>query len=111
MAAFFRLVGFLFLAVAVWLLLAGIAGWAEEGTLDALATRAGFAGAAALAAGIMIGILGRVTRPLQRSHCARCGARTERGQFYCLDHLRATVNEARDESRDAIYQRGSRPAR
>lgn len=105
MARAFRFLGILCLAAAVWLTIAGAAGWVEARSFDSVARRAALAGFAALGAGILLGVLGRVSRPLTRGRCVRCGARTERGQTYCLDHLLATVEQAREKSRADLYQR------
>lgn len=99
MARSLRGLGFLLLAAAVWLVLAGAAGWARESWADSAARIAAVTGAASLAGGIALGLLTWVSRPIRQGRCARCGTRVERGQTYCLDHLMATVAEAREHAR------------
>lgn len=81
------------LAAAVWLFLAGETGWVQETASNSLGRDAALAGLLCLAAGFVAGMFGRAGRVLRRGHCVRCGAPTERGQTYCLDHLLATVEE------------------
>jgi len=111
MAGFLRWFGILCLAGAVWLLLAGAGGWVAEGRVEALARTAAMVGIAALAAGIALGFVGRVSRPLTKGRCAKCGVRIERGQVYCLDHLLATVDETRERARNEVCRRRSGSSR
>ncbi|HEX5044840.1 MAG TPA: hypothetical protein VFV75_18215 [Candidatus Polarisedimenticolaceae bacterium] len=80
----------------IWLALAQLAGVIPAGTVDVWLWRGAWAGTAVLALGLMAGIFTPVSRELRRGHCIRCGVRIERGQTYCHDHLRQTVNEYRD---------------
>ncbi len=89
--------GIVLLAAAVWLILAGATGWVREEVSGSLAKNALVAGLACLGSGLLAGLLDRLSRPLRRGRCARCGGPTERGQTYCLDHLLATVEEYRDK--------------
>lgn len=99
MARSLRGLGFLLLVASVWLALAGAAGWAAEESADSIARPLGLAGAAALAAGIALGFVNRIARPLTQGRCARCGTRIARGQTYCMDHLMEAVSEAREHGR------------
>jgi hypothetical protein len=94
-----RWLGIVLLCVAVWALLAGSARWLEQGRADHLAKLTGLVGVACVGIGILLGFMGRMGRPLRRGRCVRCGAPTERGQVYCLDHLRQTVDQTRDQIR------------
>ena len=109
MARSLRGLGFLLLAGAVWLVLAGAAGWAAEESAQSIARKAALAGLAALGAGIALGFMTKISRPLSQGRCARCGTRVERGQTYCMDHLLATVTEAREQGRRSV--RASRSSR
>jgi hypothetical protein len=109
MARSLRGLGIILLAVAVWLFIAGAAGWAAEDSVASIGRKVALAGLAALGAGITLGFLGRMSRPIQRGRCARCGSRIERGQTYCMDHLLETVTEAREHTRGNAPV--SRPAR
>jgi hypothetical protein len=61
------------------------------------------------AAGLLLALFTPVRQKLSRGRCARCGAPIERGQSYCLDHLRQTVNEYQDQaSRGEMYRSGRR---
>ena len=106
MGRLLRNMGLVLLAVAVWLILASALGWLSEAMADPLARVAAMAGVACLGGGILAGLAGRMGRPiLTRGRCVRCGARIERGQTYCLDHLLATVEQARDQVRNEIRER------
>ena len=90
-----RILGACLLAAAVWLFLAGTAGWVEEPASSSLGRDVALAGLLCLGAGFVAGMFGRAGRALKRGHCVRCGARTEWDQTYCLDHLLETVEEYR----------------
>jgi len=87
------------LAAAAWLLIAGESGWVSAELADAWFGPVAKGGAAMLVLGIAAAMLAPVGRELRRGHCVRCGAATERGQSYCLDHMRESVNEAQDRIR------------
>jgi hypothetical protein len=59
-----------------------------------------FAGAAAVAAGAALKILGRGVAGFVARSCPRCGRRVARGRVYCEDHLKETIDEYRDRQRD-----------
>ena len=84
-----------------WLALAQLAGVIPSGTADEWLWRGVWAGTAMLGLGLLAGIFAPVSRELRRGHCIRCGARIERTQTYCHDHLQQTVNEYRDRQRMA----------
>jgi len=94
-----RFVGFAALAGAAWVLLASEAGWMSSTVADAAFGPLGTVGALCVGAGLLLGLLNPVGRRLRQSRCARCGAPIERGQSYCLDHLRDTVHECQDQLR------------
>ena len=59
------------------------------------------AGGLCLAAGIALRIAGRATAGIVSRGCPRCGRRVARGRVYCDEHLQETINEYRDQNRDA----------
>jgi hypothetical protein len=94
-----RTAGLTALAGAAWVLIASEADWISSGLSDAAFPPLAFGGALCLAVGIVLGVLNPLSRRLGKGHCERCGAPIERGQVYCLDHLRDTVNEYQDALR------------
>jgi len=98
-----RYSGLAVLAVAAWVLIAGEAGWLDDHAVDLWSPLLIKVGVLLFVAGLATGLLSPLLRQFRRGHCTRCGALTERGQSYCLDHLRATVNEAQDHMRSANY--------
>jgi hypothetical protein len=101
-----RYLGVFLLAATVWLLIAGAADWMSQHLADRLARTTAMAGIVAMGAGVLLGVVARVAGPRGRGRCQRCGAPTERGQAYCLDHLLKTVDEYRDQHRDRFYDAG-----
>jgi hypothetical protein len=91
--------GLVVLAGAAWFLVAGEAGWISAGVSDQWFMPLVKVGGFCFLAGILLGVLSPVFRRARQGRCARCGAATERGQSYCLDHLQQTVLEAQDEVR------------
>jgi hypothetical protein len=87
--------------LAIALALAQLAGVIPAEAADVWLWRAIWVGSALLCLGILLGILSPVSRELRRGHCIRCGARIERNQTYCRDHLQQAVNEYRDRHRTA----------
>jgi len=59
------------------------------------------AGGICLAAGFVALLAGRATAGLVARGCPRCGRRVARGRVYCDEHLQETINEYRDQNRDA----------
>ena len=96
----------LVLAAAAWFPVAGEAGWIADSTADRWFLPLAGLGGAVFVAGLLLGALDPALRWMSRGSCARCGAATERGQVYGLDHLRATVHEAQDHSRRETFHRG-----
>jgi len=94
-----RTTGIIVLALAVGLLLGGEFGWVPTPIVDAGLMPLALLGAISLALGILLGVLSPLGRRMRQGRCVRCGAPTERGQTYCLDHLRSTVDEYRDQNR------------
>jgi predicted nucleic acid-binding Zn ribbon protein len=62
------------------------------------------AGAALLAAGLLLRVVSPVRHKLVHGRCAVCGHPVERGHTYCRDHLQATVNTYRDQTRDHLMR-------
>jgi len=102
---FLRIAGLLLLAVATWLLIAGESGWIAVEMADAWFGPVSQSGAAMLVLGLLSGLFAPMTRRMRQGRCVRCGAGTERGQTYCMDHLRQTLHEAKDR----IRREGDRP--
>jgi len=100
-----RYIGLVVLAGAAWFLVAGEVGWISHDVADTWFRPFAGAGAALFGAGFLLGALGTTLHWLTRKRCVRCGARTERGQTYCLDHLRATVHEAQDTTHRQTLRR------
>ena len=105
-----RIVGLIALAGAAWVLLAGEAGWIGGSQANALFRPLLVGGAAALGLGFLLGLLNPVGRRLRQGRCVRCGTSIERGQSYCLDHLRDTVNQYQDQMRRGEQLRSRRNA-
>ncbi len=103
MARMLRALGLFGLAAAACVLLAGEMSWIPSEVADSLVRNAALAGAACLLAGILMGVLSPVGRVLRQGRCARCGTPIEPGQTYCHDHLQATVNEYRDQTRAGLH--------
>jgi hypothetical protein len=62
-------------------------------------------GILALAGALLLRLLRPIANHVRKGHCSVCGNPTERGHTYCLDHLQAAVNAARDESRNRPFPR------
>ena len=82
-----RFVGLAILAAAVVLLLAAEGGWAPSELSDQWFLPLAKIGAICFVWGLGLSLLQPVMRRVRQGHCVRCGAATERGQSYCLDHL------------------------
>jgi len=91
--------GLVLLAVSAWLLLADESGWVGGGESEALVPVAVKVGIGFIATGLLFGVLDPLWRRVSRNRCVRCGRAVERGQTYCNDHLRATLNEYQDQAR------------
>ena len=96
MASALRYLGWVALAAAVLVLLAESFGWLSGEASTALFRPLVYAGGGTFALGLLLGMLSPVFRALRNGRCARCRARIERGQTYCADHLRETVQEYQD---------------
>lgn len=92
--------GLLVLAIGACTLLAEEFDWVGQGALAhtwfPVLLRVGVA---CVVAGVALAALSPLTRSLRGGRCARCRRRIERGQTYCADHLRETVNEYQDLAR------------
>lgn len=102
MARTLRNLGMAILVIAVWLLIAESAGWISPDLAGPWIIPALYTGGGALVAGIVLGVVSPVGRMMRQTRCARCGNAVERGQTYCLEHLRQTVDEYRDRQRGGI---------
>jgi len=58
------------------------------------------AGITALAVALLLRLITPIAGAIGAGRCTVCGRATERGHTYCLDHLQATVNAARDQARN-----------
>jgi hypothetical protein len=97
--------GLIALAVAAWLLIAEEAAWIQGDLGSAIAPAILAGGVICLGLGLLIKLFSPVHSKLKRGRCVRCGAVIERGQSYCLDHLRETLNEYQDRSRERHMRR------
>ncbi len=91
-----RYLGLSILAAAAWALIAGEIGWILPVTSDAWFGPLFKVGGICFLTSLVLTAIVPGLRWVRRGRCVRCGAPTERGHTYCLDHLRATVNETRD---------------
>ena len=104
-----RYLGLAMLAAAAWMMIAVEAAWIPSGLPELAIRPLAGAGVICFAAGLLLALFTTVSQKLSRGRCARCGAPIERGQSYCLDHLRETVNEYQDQaSRGEMYRPGRR---
>ena len=94
-----RIIGLAALAGAAWVLIAGEAGWIPPAASNAAFRPLSIGGALSFCVGMVLGMLNPVGRKLRQSRCVRCGAPIERGQSYCLDHLRDAVHQYQDQMR------------
>ena len=98
MGAKLRYLGILVLALVAVSLVAGAAGWIPDGLADDWVRPAMIGGASLFILGAIVSMLSPVGRFMRQGRCVRCGVSTERGQAYCNDHLKATIEEAREHS-------------
>jgi peptidoglycan/LPS O-acetylase OafA/YrhL len=105
-----RYIGIAMLAACAWMLVAVESDWIPD-SLPAIAIPL-LAGAGALCfiGGMLLGVMTPVGRKLRRGRCVRCGAAIERGQSYCLDHLKETVHEYQERARQGEMPRSGRRA-
>ena len=99
MGRMLRYSGLVLLAGSAWFLLAGEIGWLSRDIVDAWLAPLAKGGAAMLVIGFALALLSPVARAIRKGHCVRCGASIERGQTYCLDHLKASLHEVQDRMR------------
>jgi len=93
-----RYLGILVLALVAVSLVAETAAWIPEGSVDPWMQPVGLGGAALFALGLICSMFAPVGRRMRQGRCIRCGVSTARGQTYCNDHLKQTVEEAREHS-------------
>jgi len=103
MARMLSILGLFLLAAVACLLLAEEMAWMTTETADALVQALAVAGVACLMLGAVSSLLRPVSRAISQGRCVRCGRPIERGQTYCRDHLQATVNEYRDQTRAGLH--------
>lgn len=103
MAALLRYLGLLALALGTWLLIAEEASWLSNEDFYAFTRPILLGGCVAFLGGIVLAVLSPVARTMVGARCARCSASVPRGQTYCADHLRATVQEYRDRQHKQGY--------
>ena len=91
-----RTIGGILLVGAAWLFVAEAFGWVPK-SLGDWGVHALLAGAVCFGGGLIISVATPLTLWLAGTRCVRCRRRIERGQTYCMDHLRETLNEYRDQ--------------
>jgi hypothetical protein len=91
--------GLWILAVSVAVVLVAEAILPETGeNLSRLAKFGLLGGAAMTVLGLILAVLGRGASALFRRRCVRCGKPVARGATYCPDHLKESVEQARDKA-------------
>jgi len=94
-----RYIGLALLAGAAWILLAQEADWIPTKTAETWLRPVFLSGLALFGLGLLASVLAPFGRAMRRGHCIRCRAPIEKGQTYCRDHLRETLNEYQDRVR------------
>lgn len=84
------------MAAGAWLLIAEEASLMQSDEFFQFTGPLLIGGAVAFVGGLLLTVLSPVARTMSGSRCARCSAAVPRGQTYCADHLRATVQEYQD---------------
>ena len=90
-------IGGILLVAAAWLFVAESFGWVPASVADAWGLKTLLAGAVCFGGGLVLTVTTPLARRLSGTRCVRCRRRIERGQTYCMDHLRETLNEYRDQ--------------
>ncbi|MBD3866601.1 MAG: hypothetical protein IFK94_00605 [Acidobacteria bacterium] len=90
-------IGGILLVGAAWLFVAESFGWVPASVADAWGLKVLLAGAVCFGGGLFLTVATPFTRWLAGTRCVRCRQRIERGQTYCMDHLREALNEYRDQ--------------
>jgi len=104
-----RYIGLAILAACAWMLIAIEADWIPGSLPEMVIPLLVGVGVLCVAGGVLLGLITPVRQKLRRGRCTRCGVTIERGQSYCLDHLRETVNEYQDQARrGTVYRPGRR---
>ena len=97
--------GTVLLAVTVGLWVADAVGWIPSATDDHLSSLTAKGALALLAGGLILRLTSPVRSQWGQNRCATCGRPTARGHRYCLDHLQASVNAWRDQTRDGMLHK------
>ena len=97
--------GVMLIVVTVALWVAEVAAWIPASTDDRWSGLTLKAALIALGASLVFRVLAPLAGMIPKARCSVCGRSTERGHTYCLDHLKATVNATRDESRSRTTPR------
>ncbi len=105
MGAWLSYAGLAVLAATAWLLLAGTAGWVSQEVADPCIPRGATLGLAMVGLGLLLRLLAPVGRGLARGRCERCGAPTDLGQTLCRDHLKVSLDQMRDRTREVLLRR------
>jgi hypothetical protein len=94
--------GVLLIVVTIGLWVAEVAAWIPASTDDRWSGLTLKAGVVTLGVGLVLWVLTPVAGMFPKERCRVCGRSTERGHTYCLDHLQAAVNAARDQSHNRM---------
>jgi hypothetical protein len=101
--------GLALLAVSAWGLIAIEAGWFPSSLPEQLIPMLAGAGVVLIGVGMLLAAIGSLGQKVRRGRCARCGAKIQRGQSYCMDHLKEAVNEFQENARRSeMYRPGRR---
>jgi len=100
-----RFLSLLLLAAAVWLLIAGTAGWLPDGWSESLGSLAAATGLACLGGSLLASVVERLLRRPAAGRCGECGSRTAPGRSLCPRHLRDTLDRFQDQERAGVYDR------
>jgi len=102
--------GALLIVVTVGLWVAETGGFIQGSTDDRWSGLTLKAALVALGGSLLLRVLAPIAGALRTGRCTVCGRSTKRGHTYCHDHLQATVNATRDETRNRPVPR-PRPIR
>lgn len=99
--------GCVLLVATIGLWIAGAVDWLPENFDNHLAALTLKVGLVLILASLVFRAVTPVTKRMAKGRCQVCGAATDRGHAYCLDHLQEMVNTHRDRTHE-LNSTGSR---